>query len=402
MALVAISPFQVLYSQEAREFGLWGAAVLLLCVAFLRANRVRSVGAWAFYCAAIIFSMYVCPLSALVVAGQGFYLLLPREGARSRGPGVQYLVSAALGVLAFWPWLAIIRSRVATLGGGSPIVPRGMAGIMGAHMRPGAVLVTFFRNLRAPFFDFGAFHVGPFRSAPVNALLAALTLAIVGWALYYLVRTASRRTWGFVVVALLVPEAPLVVHDLVFGSQLVVQIRYFVPLYLGLEIVVAYLLSALMSADSARLRLTGQSLFGLLVFGGVLSCAVSAEATTWATEDYEQNREVAAIVNGSRGPLVVSDYRTDRALGLAYYLDPRVPMRLDLYCSECEPDGEHAVPLLGANGAYDSIFLLGPSLDLAQEASRLSRVQDGFARVSTIEVETFPEHSGALNMFRTP
>lgn len=43
MALVAISPVQILYTQEAREYSLWAATTLFCSAALLRALRVKTL-----------------------------------------------------------------------------------------------------------------------------------------------------------------------------------------------------------------------------------------------------------------------------------------------------------------------------------------------------------------------
>jgi uncharacterized membrane protein len=393
VALVAISPFQVLYSQEAREYTLWSVATLLLCVAFLRACRSERVAAWAWYCAALVFNLYVFPISALVVAGQGAYLLVLARGKLDRA-FLSFLACALAGLLAFAPWLVSMAHSNGLRGG--------MTGIMSAHESRAAALATFVRNLRAPFFDFGRFQLGPLSSTVLNTVLAALAFAITGYAVYRLVRDVPERTWSFIVFALLLSTTPLLLSDLLLGSELVVQTRYFVPLYLGADVSVAFLISAwLAPAATSGQRCAGAVLCAVLVTGGIASCAISSQAATWATKDFERNREVAAIVNGAARPLVVSDYRTDRALGLAYYLDPQVPMRLDLSCSECAPAAKQRKDLLNGSDGFENVFLVGPSLGLTREVSRLSRRQDA-AAFTTIKVETFPEHSGPLDMFRTP
>lgn len=42
MALIAVSPFHVLYAQEAREYSLWTVTILLSSAALLRAMRVKT------------------------------------------------------------------------------------------------------------------------------------------------------------------------------------------------------------------------------------------------------------------------------------------------------------------------------------------------------------------------
>ncbi|HBL14553.1 MAG TPA: dolichyl-phosphate-mannose-protein mannosyltransferase, partial [Cyanobacteria bacterium UBA11162] len=43
VTLIAISPFHVLYAQEAREYSLWTVSILFSCAAFLRAIRVKGL-----------------------------------------------------------------------------------------------------------------------------------------------------------------------------------------------------------------------------------------------------------------------------------------------------------------------------------------------------------------------
>ena len=49
VSLIAISPFHVLYAQEAREYSLWTASILVSCAAILWAIRRKKILPWITY-----------------------------------------------------------------------------------------------------------------------------------------------------------------------------------------------------------------------------------------------------------------------------------------------------------------------------------------------------------------
>jgi uncharacterized membrane protein len=210
-----------------------------------------------------------------------------------------------------------------------------------------------------------------------------------GAALY---RSGNRRSTTFIVFALCLPMLPLLVRDLVSGGELVVQSRYFTPLYLGIELAVAAFFGSALTAAGPAARGWRIGL-GVLLGAGVLSCAVSSQATTWSTKDFEQNRSVAQAVNHAPNPLVISDFDTSRALGLAYYLDPPVKLRLQLHCDQCTVAAPAGGDLLANAASAGTLFLLGPSAELERAARSL--VPD----VHIIGVKTFSDRTNPLTLF---
>jgi uncharacterized membrane protein len=53
IALMAVSPFHVVYAQEAREYSLWIVMILLSSAAFLRAIRLQTRLSWGIYAATV-------------------------------------------------------------------------------------------------------------------------------------------------------------------------------------------------------------------------------------------------------------------------------------------------------------------------------------------------------------
>ncbi len=73
IALLAVSPFQLLYAQEAREYALLTITTMLSSVLLLRAMRLRGVPNWGLYCLSLILGLYTNPFTVLVALGHGAY-----------------------------------------------------------------------------------------------------------------------------------------------------------------------------------------------------------------------------------------------------------------------------------------------------------------------------------------
>jgi uncharacterized membrane protein len=387
-ALVAVSPFHVLYAQEVREYSLWTVVLLLLGLAFLRALRRPAAVSWALYGLTVACSMYVFPFSALVAVAQGVYLFALR-GFRIDRVATGYLVAAVLGLAAFVPWLAIMIQAAG--------LARGMSAIFETHVGPLTVIGTLLRNVRGTFVDLGLFQLGSLHSTALNFALTVVIAGLVAYALAILIRNWSRSVALFVILSLGLPMLPILVRDLFSGGGLVNQSRYFIPLYLGVELTIVALMQSQLAAQLRRTRIAASTITVLLLSGGALSCAISSQAQTWSNKDYEQNRTVAALVNTAHDPVVVSDYTTSRALGLGYYLAPAVRLRLDLHCDQCMLVLPQRTDLLAGLSESGDIFLLGPSAHLLANPELAKARSDG--RVHIIGVKTFSDRTHPITMF---
>lgn len=376
VALIAVSPFFVLYSQEAREYSMWTVVILLDALFFLRAIASREVRTWVWYAVVTALALYIYPLTGLVTLGLGAYLLL-RERFRLTKTVIAYAATSLAALAAFIPWLLVIAS--------SSGVARGMSGITNAHLSPAAIGLIFARDLRSPFIDFGSFRVGPLGSAAINFGLTILILVLVAYAVSALVRGQRYAVWGFVLVGLCLPMMSLLLRDLVVGGNFVYQTRYFTPLLLGVQLAVAAFLGGASYGNGRHVRTT---LLTVVLTGQLLSCIVSARADTWWNKDYERARSVAQIVNRSARPMVMSDYFSPSVLALSLYLDPGVALRLNLQCAQCVT---HAMAGRSTPRPdftdFDTIFTL-----------QLAEVRET-ARYRWINPKTFPPGSRPLNLF---
>ena len=380
LALFALSPFYVLYAQEAREYSLWTVVVLLDALLLLRASRSTARSPWIAYGVLTALGLYVYPLTGLVALGFGAYLIF-RERLRPTSVVRRWAVATLAAFAAFAPWLNVMAS--------SHGLERGMAGIVRGNLSALATFEIFARDLRAPFFDLGQFRVDGLSSTVVNLPLTIVVVALCAYALAALVRDRPFTVWGFVVTALCIPMVVLVLIDPVRPGHFVYQARYFIPLLLGVQLSVASLLAAAIQNKAAGsvARNVWLAAFAVILAGEAASCIIAARADTWWNKDYERSRSVAEIVNHAPRPIVVSDYFSPSILALSFYLDPNVPLRLNLKCGQCVETETVRSNKVRSTTGFDTVF----TLQAAEPASA--------ERSEWIDPLPFPPRPRPLNMF---
>ncbi|MEO6991456.1 MAG: hypothetical protein ABI346_03875, partial [Candidatus Baltobacteraceae bacterium] len=181
---------------------------------------------------------------------------------------------------------------------------------------------------------------------------------------------------------------PLLLQDLLVRGRFVYQARYFTPLLLGSELAIAALFGAAIFGATTKpnARHAWLGAFALVLIGEALSCVASARATTWWNKDYERSASVAALVNRSVRPLVIANYDAPRVLALSFYLDRRLPLRLNMTCTQC------TTPPVQLNLADDAkSFRTVFSLQAAGATTERSYLR--------INPATFPNRASPLNMF---
>lgn len=102
--LTALSPFMVLYSAEARGYGVLMALLVLSTLALVLAVERGGVGWWALHGACVCLAMYTHYTSIFVLAGQALWCWW-------RHPSARRALALATGgaVVGFLPWLPSLR-----------------------------------------------------------------------------------------------------------------------------------------------------------------------------------------------------------------------------------------------------------------------------------------------------
>ena len=117
-SVYAISPFAVLYAQEARETTLWTLETMIASALLMRAVRTAGTGSWIAYALVCTLSLYTYPLSATVMAAH-FVLVVSIPDLRRRQVLLPYLLASAVATVLFLPWplLSNTHAGAKALGG---------------------------------------------------------------------------------------------------------------------------------------------------------------------------------------------------------------------------------------------------------------------------------------------
>jgi uncharacterized membrane protein len=362
IALLALSPYQVLYAQEAREYSLWSVMSLLSGAALLRAMRVNTLKAWGLFTGLLILGLYTQPMMILVAIAFALYLLIV-ERFRINRVTVLGVLSFALAILSFSPWLNIIAKSWSQTGANWTAIPIPLPILLktwGLHLLRIFILTES---------DFGFDHWTTYVGLP-------LLLLLMGTAFYHLYRQTPLRVWLFVVALTLSTFLPLGLMDLILGGQRSVSSRYIVSFYVGVPVAIAYLFAHnLVQWQRSARGVTSvsseawQGITAILLSLSLLACVFNAQTKTAWTKGINYNLPaVAQLINAAPRPLLVSNsfginFGTAFALGRRLNPDVKLQLTQDIVQNDVSK-----LPKVATG--FGSIFLLNPSDAYRQKIER--------------------------------
>ena len=323
--LFAISPFHILYAQEARPYALWTFCVLLSSYALLRVLRRPTRGRWLVYALSMIFSLYTFLLSALVWFGHALFVIL---SARNRTPRriKEYVVTSLAVLIAFMPWIMVVMT--ARLEGKINRLE------WVERQAPWPLLLSkWLLNLDRLFFDWIEVREDS-RLQDLVALIpvTAFVTGLVIYAIYYCAKNCSRPARIFLGTMTLTLAAALIVPDLLWGGRRSGIARYMIPTLLGLQLVVAHLLARQTTTGSAAKRLLWGGVVGLVVVGSIASNFAMLKAESWwwtkGSKDAARLPLSAHLIDSHERPLVISDADFTQVFSLVHRLKRNADFQL--------------------------------------------------------------------------
>lgn len=350
LGLAALSPVAVLFSQEAREYILWSLLIVVASALFLRALRIMSLGAWALYSVALTAALYTFPVTGILALGNIIVAgLLLRRRLRALALPIAATVCACV---LFLPWIAVVYNNFHTV---SHAMGLGL-GQAGSKLD---VLKQFGSLLKLNFLDFNLTG-----RHSVNALLSVPVAGLIGYAFVELFRSASLRARSFTLTMTIFASIPFVLPDVFLGQHFTGNPRYFMPLFIGIDLALVHLFTVkLTSAAAIHGRRWWIAVLTAVCAARVASCSLSANADTWWTKFNEQSIAVAHAIDRTRQPLLLSDEFMERPLSLSNYLDSKVAVQLVPRCYLCRTDARGAFDLtaIERSGHVTDVFVLSPS-----------------------------------------
>ena len=357
VTIVAVSPFHVLYAQEARPYMMFAVVVLLSNAILLRAIAIQnspatsklSKAVWFIYAIALTLGLYCSLLFFLVILVHGIYVII-KDNWRFGKTLITYLVTAAIAIILFAPWIWVLLENAqkieATVG-----LPRIYLSFI-SSLKP--LIIITCRMFIDTHWAGGIIKLGSSNIATdlIRLIVVVVLLLAIAHSIYSLCRSTPKRVWLFVLTAIGITAIVLIA---VRG----VADRYMVPYILGIQLAVAYLFTAkIAAATNARQQKLWQLGLIALISSGIVSCAVSSQSQLWWNKypsSTKYNPQVAAIVNQAQKPLVIShggNNITGKILSLSYLLKPQAQLLLAVKPEQVKiPDGFSDVFLYRATEA---------------------------------------------------
>lgn len=303
--LMTVSPIQLLYAQEAREYSLWACLILWANGCLLQAIRssgryssdavvVRSpqtamLRKWGLYSVSMALLLYTTLLSVLVVAAHGLYVLI----SGSRQHWQRWGMALAGALFAFIPWLIVILINRSKLESATEWT---------SFRQPlGTLIKMWGLHLSSTVIDLGLPLDHPYTYGVPLCVLLLLMIA-----LGQLLMVTSPTTMAFCIMVLMVPTLGLILPDLIDGGQLSISTRYFMPSLLMVTLVLAGWLRQLLLANRGMYRIWGQAMLVLLLVVGGISGTLSAASFTWWNKNisYHTNT-MGEVIRQTKRPLVI-------------------------------------------------------------------------------------------------
>jgi uncharacterized membrane protein len=326
IALIAVSPIQLIYAQEAREYMLWVVTILVSSASLLRAIRLEfkwqlekeRIFTWGIYALTLALSLYTSLLSGFVAVAHGIYIIAMKKFHWHKTVKA-YSIASLTAFLSFTPWILVVLANFSKFHDSTAWT---------ATRSPWwAVIQSWLMQLSRIFFDlnFGFEN-------PLSYLITPIFFIFVGYSIYFLCRTTHPQAWLFIITLIIVPALPLMLPDLILGGNRSLTERYLMPSYLGIQLAVAYLLATQLYNGNWSRRRIWKTITALVIISGIFSGAVSSQAETWWSKVVSPgNPKVAKIINHTSRPLLLSDafgINYGNVFSLSYLLESKVHFQL--------------------------------------------------------------------------
>jgi len=376
IAIFAISPYHILFAQEARQYSLWTVTTILSSAALLRAMRPEStqnaialVAYWALYAVTATLGLYTHLLFVCVAAAHAIYVAVIANW-RDVKTFIAYYVASLIALIASIPFLVnsvenFNQIRSTTIWAEQTNLLR--------------LVTRWVGSVTIAFFDIGIDGSADSILLALLIPLSLIILALIGYAIYFLCKQTPKRVWVLILLLIATTALFLAIPDIIQGGRRSANPRYLVPCYVGIQLAVAYLLSTKISTNLDNFK--QQKLWKIAIIAlfsaGIISAGVSSGADMWWNKGSGWLRaelEVAKIVNEATNSLIVSDANIAYIMPLSHRLQPKVELLIAPRCyTSCYQNRDLAlkkptIPTI-PNG-FSEVFLYRPSSVLRSQIQK--------------------------------
>jgi uncharacterized membrane protein len=391
VALIAISPFHVIFAQEVRLYGLWTVAILLSSWAFLRSIRLNTFWSWSVYCITSTLAFYTFPLSLLTTAAHGFFLVLdewsqvltrltrksdaidcsqednssiPENNRSVLGIGITksfkgYIAAIVASLILFSPWLFFMTQINSIKMSDWRKEPLAFTTLLKTWLiHP----VQLFFDIHPDYRDLGdGFESLKVYNHPISIAIGFSLWLLIFHSFYFVIFRASNKVRNFILPLVLLPALTFILPDLFLGGRRSAVSQYLIPCYLGIHLSIACSIAHHLS--DLKVRKLNRSLWTvilILVLGlGILSNKIISQEQYWWNKRFNyHNIPVAKIINQTKSPVLVGDidwWSRYNIVSLSYLLKSETKV---LFLNDKTPDFSKVKAALDKQ---NRIFILSPN-----------------------------------------
>lgn len=320
-ALLAVSPIQIMYAQEARPYSLLALVVLLSGASLLWAIRTQKKVAWFSYLTSSVLGLYSQYFFIFVVLGYVVYML-SLESFRLTSKFRCFLVTTFSSFIVFIPWTINVLKHFSDFKSSSAWITQHTLTLLGAmRLWSENISLSFIDPRASEYFGFGKFGL---------YFLIPLSLVLVAYSIYFLYLKTSKQTYLFVFILIGSIALPLIAADAILGGNRQIWPRYLIPCFLGVQISVAYLLAnkalSLDFTEKSWKRNFWLLTTAVLITAGIIFGAIISQADTWWNKyGGEVTNEVSRIIHQAKEPLIVVNRQRPGTV-FFYNLDPDIKL----------------------------------------------------------------------------
>jgi uncharacterized membrane protein len=321
--LFVISPFILIYSQQAREYSLWMALIIFSSAMLLHSIKRPTATNWVLYGLIISCMLYVHLLSGFVVLSHGLYLgTLTHEKRRSVIQ--KFLVAAVCAALLFTPWMLLLSRNLSHLPSDDGLSD---------PVKPILYMETSILNFARLILDQNqpSYQHLPYREpALILPMLAVIVLTFFSVTLFF-AKPRLTRVRSVILLMMLSTSVPLALIDALFGGRRALIPRYLSPTWIALLIILAIVIRDCLSSTSIPSKIFVLVLGVVILSSALWSYKLYFSNDTWWTSRPPQLAAAARILKseGSGGTLIAETPPSGESLiGLAWFLDASTRLRL--------------------------------------------------------------------------
>ena len=346
-AFLALSPFDILFAQTARQYSLLTVVIVGSSWLLLRSLRLGSWQNWVSYSLVSALGFYTHPFFSLTIVGHGafviaYWLFVKKRAVEGHVTNSQFFLAVIGALILYIPWIYVLGTNL----------DRASATTDWTRVSPGLLYLVKLWTLSftALFLDldFGFDNIWTY-------VLRLPFLVLIGLAIYKICRRTSSSTLLFILTSIFVPFLLLALPDLILGGKRSAVSRYLISCFPGVQLAVAYLLASNLKTQQRF----WQVILALVFTASIASCTVSAFSDTWWSKDLSYfNAEVAKNINKEvianrsiKDTIVISDRGNDFTnmgdlLSLSYLLDKDVRLMLLSQSPDMELLNKYSAPLV--------------------------------------------------------